>query len=66
MVLYNIKDRGVVNMKNLIAGGFLFIGGAILMLVTEFGKSVPIVGMACAVVGVGMLIFYVFSKDGKY
>lgn len=53
-------------MKNLAAGGFLFVGGAILMLVTEFGKAVPVFGMACALIGVGMLIFYVFSKDGKY
>lgn len=55
-----------VNMKNLLAGGFLFVGGAILMTVSEFGKIVPILGAACAVVGVGMLIYFVFSKDGKY
>lgn len=53
-------------MKNLIAGGFLFVGGAVLMLVSEFGQWVPIFGMVCAIVGVGMLLFFVFSKDGKY
>lgn len=53
-------------MKNLIAGGFLFVGGAVLMLVSEFGKWVPIFGLVSAVIGVGMLLFFVFSKDGKY
>lgn len=52
-------------MKNLIAGGFLFIGGAILMLVTEFDWA-PVAGLVCALVGVGMLVYFVFSKDGKY
>lgn len=53
-------------MKNLNAGGFLFVGGAILMLVTEFGEWVPIFGLICAMIGVGMLLYYVFSKDGEY
>ena len=35
------------------------------MLVTEFGKPVQIFGMACALVGVGMLLYYVFSKNGN-
>lgn len=45
--------------------GFLFIGGAVLMLVTEFGKPVQIFGLVCALVGVGMLLYYTFSKDGN-
>lgn len=52
-------------MKNLQAGGFLFIGGAILMT-SEYANWVPIVGSICALLGVGMLIYYLFSKDGKY
>lgn len=52
-------------MKNLIAGGFLFIGGTILMLVTKFDWA-PVAGLVCALIGVGMLLYYVFSKDGKY
>lgn len=52
-------------MKNLIAGGFLFVGGAVLMLVTAF-EWAPIAGLLCALIGVGMLGYYVFSKDGKY
>lgn len=36
-------------MKNLIAGEFLFIGGTILMLVTEFERA-PIAGLVCALV----------------
>lgn len=52
-------------MKNLAAGGFLFVGGAILMLVTEFGKAVPIFGMVCVLIGVGMLLYHTFSKDGN-
>ena len=53
-------------MKNLIASGFLFVGGAILMTVTTFGKVVPFLGGICALIGVGMLIYYVFSSNGKY
>lgn len=53
-------------MKNLIAGGFLFVGGAILMTVSEFGKAIPITGMVCAIIGLGMLIYFVFSNNGKY
>lgn len=57
---------GQVNLKNLIAGGFLFVGGAILMNVSAFGKTVPIAGAVCAVIGVGMLLYFVFSKNGKF
>ncbi len=53
-------------MKNLLAGGFLFVGGAILMTVNTFGNIIPFFGGACALVGVGMLVYYVFSKNGKY
>ncbi|WP_225047302.1 hypothetical protein [Lacticaseibacillus kribbianus] len=53
-------------MKNLQAGGFLFIGGAIIMTTTQFGKVVPVLGAVCAVLGVGMLIYYLFSDNGKY
>lgn len=49
----------------IISSGFLFVGGAILMLVTEFGKTVQIFGIVCAIIGVGMLLFFVFSKDGN-
>ena len=53
-------------MKNLLAAGFLFVGGAILMTVPGFGRIVPILGAVCAVVGVGMLLYFVFSENGKY
>ena len=53
-------------MKNLIAGGFLFVGGAILMLAGEYANWVPIAGSIIALVGLGMLIYFLFSKDGKY
>lgn len=53
-------------MKNLQAGGFLFVGGAIIMTTTQLGKVVPMIGAACAILGVGMLIYYLFSNDGKY
>ncbi|WP_262314561.1 hypothetical protein [Lacticaseibacillus parakribbianus] len=53
-------------MKNLQAGGFLFVGGAIIMTTTRFGQVVPYIGAGCAVLGVGMLIYYLFSDDGKY
>lgn len=52
-------------MKNLQAGGFLFIGGAILMT-SEFAKLVPIIGTVCALIGGGILIYYLFSQNGKY
>ena len=52
-------------MKNLIAGGFLFVGG-ILMNTDNFGNVIPFLGAACALIGVGMLIYFVFSDDGKY
>lgn len=53
-------------MKNLLASGFLFVGGSILMTVTEMGKIVPLLGSACSIIGVGLLVFFVFSNDGKY
>lgn len=40
-------------MKNLIAAGFLFVGGAILMTVTEMGRIVPFLGAVCALIGAG-------------
>ncbi|WP_317380517.1 hypothetical protein [uncultured Intestinimonas sp.] len=52
-------------MKNLQAGGFLFIGGAILMT-SEFANLVPIIGAVCALIGGGMLVYYLFSQDGRY
>ncbi len=52
-------------MKNLHAGGFLFIGGTILMN-NQLNNWAPVVGSICALLGVGMLIYYLFSKDGKY
>ena len=55
-----------MNIKNLHAGGFLFVGGAIIMTVTQFGKVVPILGGVCTLLGAGMLIYYLFSEDGKY
>ncbi|MDG3374747.1 hypothetical protein P5D95_25080 [Vibrio parahaemolyticus] len=53
-------------MKNLLAGGFLFIGGAILMLAGEYANWVPIVGSIIALVGFGTVVYFLFSKDGKY
>lgn len=58
--------KGRNHMKNLQAGGFLFLGGAIIMTTTQFGKVVPMIGAACALLGVGMLIYYLFSNDGEY
>lgn len=53
------------NSNNINTSGFLFIGGAVLMLVTEFGKAMQIFGMVCVLIGVGMLLYYAFSKDGN-
>lgn len=53
-------------MKNLLAGGFLFIGGAILMLAGEYAYWVPIVGSIIALIGLGMLLYFLFSNNGKY
>ncbi len=53
-------------MKNLLAAGFLFVGGAILMTVSEMGKVVPFLGAACALVGAGLLVYIVFSENGSY
>lgn len=53
-------------MTNLLAAGFMFVGGAILMLVGEYAKWVPIIGSIIALIGLGMLIYYLFSKDGNY
>lgn len=53
-------------MKNLLAAGFLFVGGAILMTVSELGQIVLFLGAACALIGAGMLIYDVFSNNGKY
>ncbi len=53
------------NSNKITTSGFLFVGGTVLMLVTEFGKAVPIFGMVCALVGAGMLLYFAFSKDGN-
>ena len=57
------KGSGI---QNLLAAGFLFVGGAIMMLVTEFGEAMPIFGLVCNLIGVGLLLYVVFSKNGKY
>ena len=62
---YNVRKE-MNKMKNLIAGGFLFVGGGILMNTDNFGNVIPFLGAACALIGVGMLIYFVFSDDGKY
>ncbi|EJY47339.1 hypothetical protein HMPREF1347_02542 [Enterococcus faecium 504] len=61
-----MQERRINKMKNLMAGGFLFVGGSILMNTEHFGNIVPFLGVACALIGVGMLIYFVFSDDGKY
>ena len=48
-------------MTNLLAAGFMFVGGAILMLAGEYAKWVPIIGSIIALIGLGMLIYYLFS-----
>ena len=48
-------------MKNLLAGGFLFVGGAIIMTTTQFGHVIPMIGAGCALLGLGMLLYYLFS-----
>ncbi|WP_251844513.1 hypothetical protein [Enterococcus durans] len=53
-------------MKNLLAAGFMFVGGVILMLAEEYANWVPIAGSIIALIGLGMLIYYLFSKDGTY
>ena len=58
-------ERSGVLLKNLQAGGFLFVGGAILMT-SEVAGWIPVVGSVCALLGGGMLIYYLFSKNGKY
>ena len=60
-----IKQRRC-RMKNLLAGGFLFVGGAIIMTTTQFGHVIPMIGAGCALLGFGMLLYYLFSDDGKY
>lgn len=60
-----IKAEGNL-MENLLAGGFLFVGGAILMLANEYSNWVPVVGSIIALIGLGMLIYFLFSKNGKY
>jgi hypothetical protein len=59
------KGFTMKNSNKIITSGFLFVGGAVLMLVTEFGKTVPIFGLVCSLVGVGMLLYFTFSKDGS-
>lgn len=49
-------------MTNLIASGFLFVGGAIIMNVSQFGKIVPIMGGVCALLGVGLLLYHLFAE----
>ncbi len=36
------------------------------MLVTKSGDWVPLFGLMCAMVGVGLLLYVVCSKDDKY
>ena len=57
---------GVDYMTNVLAACFMFVGGAILMLAGEYAKWVPIIGSIIALIGLGMLIYYLFSKDGNY
>ncbi len=54
-------------MKNLLAGGFLFVGGAVLL--TADGTVAPVIsgaGGVCTMLGVGILLYFLFSSNGKY
>lgn len=53
-------------MKNLVASGFLFVGGAVMMLAEDFAHWAPVVGSIFALAGGGMLVFYLLSEEGKY
>src|SRR5699024_8729436 len=58
---------GVSVMKNLLAGGFLFVGGAVLL--TADGAVSPVIsgaGGVCTMLGVGILLYFLFSNNGKY
>ena len=35
-------------------------------MTSEFAKLVPIIGAVCALIGGGMLVYYLFSQNGKY
>ena len=69
IIYYSIdkqQEWRLTKMKNLLAAGFMFVGGAILMLAEEYANWVPIAGSIIALIGLGMLIYYLFSKDGTY
>lgn len=36
------------------------------MTTTQFGHLVPRLGAGCAVLGLGMLLYFLFSDNGKY
>lgn len=58
---------GVSVTKNLLAGGFLFVGGAVLL--TADGAVSPVIsgaGGVCTMLGVGILLYFLFSNNGKY
>jgi hypothetical protein len=54
-------------MKKLFAGGFLFIGGAILMSASApaLGEGILYIGFACAFAGMGMMVYSLFSKNDE-
>jgi len=50
-------------MINVLASGFLFVGGAIMMTVVHFGTVVPILGAVCTAIGAGWLLYQLFLED---
>jgi len=49
-------------MKPVLASGFLFVGGAIMLTVSRF-SFVPIIGGACAAIGAGWLLYELFIEE---
>ena len=48
-------------MKSLHAGGYLFVGGAILL--SRGGLLSTIVGFLCTLLGIGILLYFLFGED---
>jgi uncharacterized membrane protein YgdD (TMEM256/DUF423 family) len=66
MIVWEETMKNLKNVRNinlLLAGGFLFVGGAIIMTITHSGVTVPRIGGVCALVGMFLLIFSLFRHE---
>ncbi|MDR1665337.1 MAG: hypothetical protein LBR83_10545 [Clostridiales bacterium] len=51
------------NIKRVLIGGFLFVGGAVIMNIAHSGNTIPQIGGVIALLGLFALLYSFFKPD---